>query len=237
MLQTTETSRDEGDVASEAAVEISNSDGARESQRGLPYDNKLTREIVLRAAKGDERAWSELVKRYGVMVLSVAQRTGLSAADAADIQQMTWVQFMRHADQLRDPERIGAWLATTARRQSQRMAMARARQTLSPDACTDEFSVGRSIDEVEATVLHDHLDPALQDALDRLPVAYRRVLQLLASDWSPSYDEVARVLKLPLGSIGPMRLRALAILRRNTQLTEHAASRGGKRAAAAAAPR
>jgi DNA-directed RNA polymerase specialized sigma24 family protein len=75
------------------------------------------------------------------------------------------------------------------------------------------------------------MEPVLQEALDRLPAAYRQVLLLLTSDWSPSYDEVARALKLPLGSIGPMRLRALAILRRNLQLAEHNTLGCGKSAA------
>src|SRR5262249_54084873 len=151
--------------------------------------------------------------RFGAMVGRVAQRAGLSAADAADVQQATWVQLMRHADQVRDPERIGAWLATTARRQSQRVAMARSRQALYADPWGEYGWGQRAGEDVAAVVVRDHLEPVLDQALGRLPASYRRVLELLSSDASPSYEEVARALGLPVGSIGPMRLRALQLLR------------------------
>jgi RNA polymerase sigma factor (sigma-70 family) len=155
------------------------------------------------------------------MVGRVAQRAGLSPADAADVQQATWVQLIRHADQVRDPERIGAWLATTARRQSQRVAMARSRQALSADPW-EEYGWGqRNGEDVAAVVVRDHYEPVLDQALGRLPASYRRVLELLSSDATPSYEEVARALGLPVGSIGPMRIRALQLLRRDGGLRAH----------------
>jgi RNA polymerase sigma factor (sigma-70 family) len=152
------------------------------------------------------------------MLLAVARRTGLNAADAADVQQATWVQLMRRSDQVRDPDRIGAWLATTARRESQRVAMTAGRQAPSPDPlgeCGRTWSRGP---EVESEVLHQEFEPALERAMDRLPAAYQRVLKLLSSDTSPSYTEVARALGLPVGSIGPMRVRGLRLLRRDPEL-------------------
>jgi RNA polymerase sigma factor (sigma-70 family) len=139
----------------------------------------------------------------------------LSAADAADVQQATWVQLLRHADQVREPERIGAWLATTARRESQRVAMARSRQALSADPWGEYGSGPQGGEDVAAGVVRDHYEPVLEQALGRLPASYRRVLELLSSDASPSYEEVARAMGLPVGSIGPMRLRALQQLRRD----------------------
>jgi DNA-directed RNA polymerase specialized sigma24 family protein len=77
-------------------------------------------------------------------------------------------------------------------------------------------------DEVDAVALRDEYEPALERALDRLPVPYRQLLQLLNSDASPSYEETAKAMGLPLGSVGPMRLRALQMLRRDPGLRTHA---------------
>jgi RNA polymerase sigma factor (sigma-70 family) len=175
-------------------------------------------ELVRKATKGDERAWNELVRRFDTMILRVAQRSGLSAADAADARQATWVQLVRHADQVRDPDRIGGWLGTTARRESLRIATAATRQTVSADPLAESGWIGTDTDDVEAIVVRDQYDPALDRALDRLPVAYREVLELLTSDASPNYATVAKSLNLPQGSIGPMRIRALQMLRRDPGL-------------------
>jgi RNA polymerase sigma factor (sigma-70 family) len=174
--------------------------------------------LVRKAGKGDDQAWAELIRRFGPMVARVARRTGLSEADAADVQQTTWIALMRYADQIRDPERIGSWLATSARRQSQRVAMARSCQTLSADPVADaRWTVGET-DGVEALIMRDQFDATLERAVSRLPLPYQTLLRLLSSDACPSYADVAQAMRLPVGSIGPMRQRGLLMLRRDAEL-------------------
>ena len=81
---------------------------------------------------------------------------------------------------------------------------------------------------MEATVIRQQFDAPLQKALERLPESYRRLLQLLTSDSCPSYEEAARTLNLPVGSIGPMRQRGLQMLRRDPELKECQAGTVGK---------
>jgi RNA polymerase sigma factor (sigma-70 family) len=179
-------------------------------------------QVARRALKGDERAWTELVSRFGTTIRRVAQGTGLNIADAADAQQATWIRFMRHADQIRDLERIGPWLATTARRESLRIAKAAGRQALSANPVEEYGSSEGGPDDVEALVLRDHYNPELERALSRLHAPNRRVIELLTSDWLLSYGDIAKVMDLPVGSIGPMRLRGLQMLRRDADLQDHA---------------
>ncbi len=234
MLVMGQTDRSEpaGRITDEASIadEMAFADARRPvgPRHRVDFSLESNGEVMRKAAKGDDRAWSELFNRFGSMVLRVAQRMGLNAADAADAQQATWMQFMKHADQVRDPECIGAWLATTARRQSQKVAMAAARQTLSPDPAGDYASTENSTDDVEATVIRRQLDAPLQKALHRLPDSYRRLLQLLTSDSCPSYEDAARTLNLPIGSIGPMRQRGLQMLRRDPELQKYQACSPGQ---------
>jgi RNA polymerase sigma factor (sigma-70 family) len=151
------------------------------------------------------------------MLLRIAARSGLNAADAADIEQVTWIQLMRHADQVRDPDRIAGWLATTARRRSQRAAMVARREIPSTDHVADGSPATATNDDVENLVLRDQYEPALERALRGLPDPYRRVLELLSADSAPSYEEVAQAMDLPVGSIGPMRMRALRQVRRGAR--------------------
>jgi DNA-directed RNA polymerase specialized sigma24 family protein len=60
-----------------------------------------------------------------------------------------------------------------------------------------------------------HYDADIEDALARLPEKYRQLLELLVSDAGLSYAEIARIMGVPLGSVGPMRQRAMQLVRRN----------------------
>jgi DNA-directed RNA polymerase specialized sigma24 family protein len=77
-------------------------------------------ELVGAAATGDRQAWDELVDRYSGLLWSIAMAYRLGRADAADVVQTVWLRLLENLDKLRDPDRVGAWLATTARRECQR---------------------------------------------------------------------------------------------------------------------
>ena len=85
-------------------------------------------ELVRAAAEGDQAAWNGLVDRYNGLVWSVARSHRLALADASDVVQTTWLRLVEHLGRLQDPERVGAWLATTARRESLRALRHSARQ-------------------------------------------------------------------------------------------------------------
>src|SRR5437879_13013475 len=77
--------------------------------------------LVAAAAGGDETAWSRLVDHFAGLVWSVIRGYRMSAADGADVSQTTWLRLAEHIHKVREPERIGAWLATTAGRECLRM--------------------------------------------------------------------------------------------------------------------
>ena len=52
---------------------------------------------------------------------AVARAHRLRDADAADVSQATWLRLLQNLGQLKEPARVGAWLATTARRECLRV--------------------------------------------------------------------------------------------------------------------
>jgi RNA polymerase sigma factor (sigma-70 family) len=80
-----------------------------------------TRELVAAAAAGDQQAWDALVDRYASLLWSVARSYRLSAPDAADVVQTTWLRLVEHLGQIADPDRLPGWLATSARRECLRV--------------------------------------------------------------------------------------------------------------------
>ena len=168
--------------------------------------------LVRRAAAGEQRAWDALVEAYVGLIWAVARNHRLSDGDAADVSQTTWLRLLEHVDRLDEPARVGAWLATTARRECLRTIRLANRQVL----VGDEERL--DLPETDGPPVDGHLllaeEAALvREALHLLPDRCQALLRLLMVDDPPSYDEVSAALGMPVGSIGPTRGRCLGKLR------------------------
>src|ERR1700751_2770208 len=89
--------------------------------------SKRTADLAMAAPRGDDAAWKGLVEQFSGLIWSVTRAYRLGSADAADVFQTTWLRLAEHIGRLEHPEHVGAWLATTARRESLRAARASAR--------------------------------------------------------------------------------------------------------------
>jgi RNA polymerase sigma factor (sigma-70 family) len=169
-------------------------------------------DLVLAAVSGDEDAWNRLVDRYAALVWSVARAHRLSAADAADVSQTTWLRLVEHLGRLRDPEHVGGWLATTARHESLRV-LRRGTRELARDAVDLDREDDHAVSPEDATLLRER-DALLWQAVDALAERCRVLLRALAASPPRSYMEISDALAMPVGSIGPTRARCLDHLRR-----------------------
>jgi len=182
---------------------------------------RSTAELIQAAAAGDEEAWEALVDRYNGLVWAVIRAHRLHHHEAADVAQTTWLRLVQHLKHIRRPEAAGAWLATTARRESLRVLRRIDRECPTEDSrldCPDAISHGP-----ETQALAAEVDRVLHDCLDALPTHCQALLRALMSDPLPSYKEISDALDLPVGSIGPTRGRCLQCLRRiieRAQVTE-----------------
>ena len=169
------------------------------------------------AAGGDSDAWDALVERFGGLVWSVARSHRLSAADAADVSQTTWLRLVEHLGAITQPERLGAWLATTARRECLAVIRKRSRQV--PVEDPGELSQAQ-LDEppADGPLLQAEEHSVLAAAFGRLAERCQRLLRLLMVDPPPHYEEVAAALAIPIGSVGPTRARCLERLTREVKI-------------------
>ena len=174
-------------------------------------------ELVGAAAKGDQRAWQGLVERFSGLVWSVARAYGLSEADAADVAQTAWLRLVEHLHRVRDAQRVGAWLATTARHEALRMLRVAGRQLPMGDDAELEPSDPVQVTP-ESLALASEQRRILWHAFAALPPSCQRLLRVLMADPPPSYQEAAAALDMPIGSIGPTRGRCLDRLRRLADL-------------------
>jgi RNA polymerase sigma factor (sigma-70 family) len=166
--------------------------------------------LVNAAGTGDQSAWNRLVQEFESMIWAIARAHRLGDADAADVSQATWIALLQHIKKLNNPAGVGAWLATTARRECLRVLRGGQR-------CVPFGDDGPEHESPEPPPGHALLvterDDALRRAFSRLRAADQALLRLLTADPRPPYEEIAAALDMPIGSIGPTRQRALARLR------------------------
>ena len=192
------------------------SDTATES--ALAYTRE---ELVAGIRARNEWAWRTMTERYEPLLRWLARRYGLSAQDAEDAIQLTWLRCVEHSDQLTDADKLDGWLATICRRECIRLATKARREVLQT-----ELEMVRLIDDTPAqcdpsaeAALRDQC-ARLHDAIMALPARQRMVLVELLKREGQSYLDLSRRLGLPVGSIGPTRQRAVTRLRLDPRLTD-----------------
>jgi len=171
-------------------------------------------EDLVRAARtGDQAAWDAIVARHGGRVWAVARAHRLSSADAEDVFQVTFLRLVTHIDTIREPARVGAWLATTARHECLRILRRSGRTIPSGDDQVLD-APDPLLPPVDSNLIAGERQTALWDAMHRLSAPCQRLLRVLMADPEPSYEEIGQALGMPIGSIGPTRGRCLKHLRR-----------------------
>jgi RNA polymerase sigma factor (sigma-70 family) len=171
-------------------------------------------ELVSAAADGDGRAWEEIVARYGDLVRATVAGFRLQQADAADAMQNTWLRALERIGTVRDPERLGGWLTTTAARECLAV-LRRSKREMPVDAFVDQIAWTGPTPETR--VLRAERDRAVDAAVAQLPTRRRELVDAIFRGPDTDYAQVAQVTGMPVGSIGPTRGRALVELRGRMQ--------------------
>jgi RNA polymerase sigma factor (sigma-70 family) len=171
-------------------------------------------ELVEAAAAGDQAAWNTIVERFGGLIWATVRAHRLSSGDAAEVVQTTWLRLVEHLDRIREPERLGGWLATTARNECLRQIRLGNREVPSELA---ELESAEDPAYVERLVTAER-DRAFWNAFTALGERCQALLRVLMAETEPSYQEVSAALGMPVGAIGPTRRRCLDRLRRDPAL-------------------
>jgi RNA polymerase sigma factor (sigma-70 family) len=162
-----------------------------------------------RARRGDRAAWREIVDRCSSWVWCAIRRYRLQEADAEDAYASAYCRLVEHIDEIREPGAVCAWLATTARRECERILARRSPVVDPADAGHDVPDPG---DEPHEIVERLERSEQVARALAMLSDTCRRLLEALSRPSEPTYGEISLELGMPHGSIGPTRQRCLAKL-------------------------
>lgn len=177
------------------------------------------KELLAACRRGEETAWEELIHRYQRLIFTIPRRAGLDEDQSADVFQEVFATLLRKLDDIDDPERLHAWLVTTARRITWRV-ISKAQLSISVDDYSEALEERLAAtpdnaalaDEVLLRLEEQH---RVRRALTRLDERCQKLLKLLFYESEPlSYAEIAALLGTSEGSIGPTRARCLEKLLR-----------------------
>ena len=165
---------------------------------------------MARAKQGREDAFRELVRRYERPVFSLLYRMVRNRALAEDLAQETFIKVLNGVRTYRPEYKFSSWIFKIAnnaaidclrRRELDTLSLDRAPDAMTPDevgATTPQVSARSEtpLQEVEAR----ELGSAIERAIGRLRPEYRACIVLRHVE-GHSYEEIADMLNLPLGTV------------------------------------
>jgi RNA polymerase sigma-70 factor, ECF subfamily len=178
--------------------------------------------VVELARKGSEAAYRELLTRYERPVFSLVFRMVRDRETAEDLSQETFIKVLNNLDRYSPEFKFSSWLFKIANNLTIDHLRRRRVDTISiegaPDAVTSESARATSIAVVSGNespleeLESRELGTAIERAIGRLRPEYRACIMLRHVE-DKSYEEIAEIVKLPLGTVKTYIHRARQELR------------------------
>jgi RNA polymerase sigma factor (sigma-70 family) len=162
--------------------------------------------LMTGAAEGDPSSWDEIVRRFTNLLWAIARSHRLNNDDAADVVQNTWLRLLENLGRIDHPEALPGWLTTTARREALNLLRRHTRETPVDDERL--HTVDTNAPELDLELLIAERNAHLWTCIRQLPPRDQQLIEALIASDRPSYTAIATNLHMPIGSIGPTRMRA-----------------------------
>jgi len=186
------------------------------------YTDVSDQQVVVFAQEGREDAYRELIKRYERPVFSLIYRMVRDNETAEDLAQETFIKVLNNIDRYRPEFKFSSWLFKIAnnitiehlrRRQVDTISIEGARDAITAEraratAVTVTSGGESALEELESR----ELGALIEQAIARLRPEYRACI-ILRHVEDYSYDEIAEIVKLPLGTVKTYIHRARQELR------------------------
>lgn len=172
-------------------------------------EEKQFHACMKRIKAGDKSALHEIYEQYIGYIYSVVIQVVLHKEDAEDITSEFFIKLWKLADTYRSGSGHRAWMATIARNMAIDLLRKNKREILTEDF-VDSVPENAANDDVEGEVLSDI---SLREALDRLNLGEREIVNMKIMG-ELTFQEIAHILKQPLGTVTWRYQNAMKKLRR-----------------------
>lgn len=184
----------------------------------VPRKPSSDERLIALCRKGDQQAWADLIDKYKNLIYSIPIKLGMYD-DAADIFQSVCLNLLSDLPRIREPKALPKWLMQVCYHKCLEHRTKARRQVQLEDEDAENIPAeasGTSLpDEVLAELRREQM---VRDVVSGLAPRCERMVRMLFFETPPRpYQEVARELGLATGSIGFIRGRCLARLKKQLE--------------------
>ena len=190
--------------------------GQKSSEGGYVTARETDQQLVVRAQRGDTRAFDLLVLKYQGRIATLVARFVNDATEVEDVTQEAFIKAFRALPKFRGESAFYTWLYRIASNAAKNYLVARGRRPATTTDVQDAeyFEEGDALREIETpenAYFGSELAKTGQGALEGLPDELRAALSLREFD-GLSYEEIADVMACPVGTVRSRIFRAREVV-------------------------
>lgn len=212
-------------------VDVAQAPSAPSSPESIE-ESAAEREWITRAQNGDQEAFAILVSQHQRQVYQLAVRMLRNEDEASEATQEVFLAAWQHLRSFRGDARLATWLYRITYNHCLKVAESRrrdqeARQALA--AASREGQPASPLSAAMALAAERDVQATVRQQIDQLPQKYKRAL-VLRHLQDLSYEEMADVMSVPIGTVKTQLFRARALLKERLDALERARAEGVARA-------
>lgn len=184
----------------------------QDQRQGETPDSQTDLQLVRKVRNGDRSAFDLLVVKYQSRVASIISRYVYDSQEVMDLTQEAFVKAFRALDRFRGDSAFYTWLYRIAVNTAKNFLESRGRRPQGSADVTEaeNFEDGSRLRDVaspERLLQREELQKALSEAIAQLPEELRSAFLLREYD-GLSYEDIARILECPIGTVRSRIFRA-----------------------------
>ena len=179
----------------------------RKKQRAQEIDAKTSptdEELIARFQEGDVYAFEQIVHRYKDPLINFIYHFLGDRIDAEDVIQETFLRVFKNKHLYRNIAKFSTWIYTIASNLAKTELRRRRRRrilSLSKMGYEDrDYDLPDSYSSPERIVDGEMKDQMIRKEIEDLPIRFREVI-VLRDIQEFSYEEISKILKIPIGTV------------------------------------
>jgi RNA polymerase sigma-70 factor (ECF subfamily) len=180
-------------------------------------EREIDQELVERVQRGDKKAFDLLVLKYQQRVANLISRYVRDQSETLDVTQEAFIKAYRALPNFRGDSAFYTWLYRIAINTAKNFIVAQGRRPPVSDVdaeMAEQLDVGSRLKEnatPENVLLQDELARTVKQAVDDLPQDLRTAITLREME-GLSYEEIAKAMECPVGTVRSRIFRARAAI-------------------------
>ena len=177
-------------------------------------EREVDRQLVMRAQRGDKRAFELLVEKYQRKLGRLLARFIRDPAEVEDVTQEAFIKAYRALPGFRGDSAFYTWLYRIGINTAKNYLMALGRRAPTSTEVEAEDAEGfedgeqlRDINTPESLLLSKEIAQTVNATIDELPEELRTAIQLREIE-GMSYEDIARIMDCPIGTVRSRIFRA-----------------------------